>query len=164
MARGSHGKKIDFTDWSGFTNAFSALAIASSTSSVMRTFSSSQTLMRTRGELLCYVDGTTVPGSSSQIAVGFLVQQTGATATSIPITDSQAPYFYYETFVIGYEEMVTDVIAAQGAIVIRKTIDSKAMRKVRADQEIAAVVQSSTIVGAGVTVNLSVVGRFLVGS
>ncbi len=63
---------------------------------------------------------------------------------------------------IGYEEMVTDVVDVLGLTSQRLVIDSKAMRIVR-NSEIQMVVENTTI-GSALAVNLNVQGRFLSGT
>ncbi len=121
--------------------------------------------MRTRGNFVCYVDGTEAPGVSAVISAGFLVvpEGTGTTVISEPFGDANAPWFWHTQFVVGYEEMVTDVVDIAGLPVYRETVDSKAMRRIRSDQEIQFVVTNTTLIAA-LSVNLSLDGRMLLGS
>ena len=89
-----------------------------------------------------------------------LVQQAGATATSLPLTDGEAPFFYFAAFTMGYEEQVTDVIDVPGITSFRETIDVKAMRIIRPDQEVVVIVEQASIGSAG-AINLTVDARFL---
>ena len=79
-----------------------------------------------------------------------------------PIADATAPWFYYSTFALGYEEMVTDVVDVPGITSYRETIDVKAMRRLRPQEEVQCVFENTTIDGAA-AVNVSVFGRFLMG-
>jgi len=163
MARRKSGKKIDFTRWT--LGSFTSAALgAGSAQAVILSGSDNQsvTILRTRGELLCSVDGAQAPGGAVKVGVGFLLQQVGATATSLPLSDGEAPFFWYEVFTIRYEEMVTDVIAVQDGMSARKIIDSKAMRIVRPDQEVVCIVEQATI-GAALSINTAVQARFLLG-
>jgi len=161
MANRKSGKKIDFTRWT-FGAFDSALASGSAQGVIVSPATRAQTILRTRGEIVCYADGTQAPAGRVRVGVGFLVQQAGATAVSLPVTDGDSPFFWYEVFIIGYEEMVTDVIDIPGLSMFRKTIDSKAMRIVRADQEVICIAENLTV-GSAMTVNLSVSARFLIG-
>ena len=71
-----------------------------------------ETLLRTRGWLSAWVDGPTAPAALARISVGLRLAAggSGTTVTVSPFSDGGYPWFFYETFVIGYEEMVTDVI------------------------------------------------------
>ncbi len=162
MARRKSGKKIDFTRW--ILGSFDSSLSAGSAQGVIVIGSNSQsaTILRTRGELLVYVDGLQAPGGRIRVAVGFLVQQIGATATSLPLTDGEAPFFWFEVFHLGYEEMVTDVIDVPGVTSYRAKIDSKAMRILKAEQEVVCIVEQATI-GTGMTINVAVAARFLIG-
>ena len=112
--------------------------------------------MRIRGELVSWIDGASAPGKAVQIAVGALVmpEGQGTTVVSSPITDDNAPWLFYERFVLGTEEMVTDVVDIPGLTIFRKTIDVKAMRILRADQEMQIVMENATILASS-SVNLS---------
>ncbi len=84
---------------------------------------------------------------------------TGSTVLWSPLTDADAPWFYYSTFFLGYEEYVVDVIDSPVLTAYREIIDSKAMRRVR-NQEVQLVVENTTIAGA-VSVNIVAAGRML---
>ena len=88
---------------------------------------------------------------------------TGATVLTEPFGDSNADWFYYNEFVLGYEEMVIDVVDVPGITSFREMIDVKAMRIGVPDTEIQIVMTNTTLLGAA-TVNLNLGGRFLLGS
>ena len=146
--------------WDDF--AFSALALSAGDTSavVISPVTESQTIVRTRGELLCWMDGAPTPPRLIRVGIGLLVQQAGATATVSPLTDGDAPWFWYETFHIGYEEAVIDVIDYPGLALFRKTIDVKAMRILRPAQEVVCVVEQATVDGAA-SINAVVSARML---
>ncbi len=163
MAR-THQKKIDTIRWAGFVHSGS-LSAGSAAVTILSAFATvKETIMRTRGELLCYVDSTSAPGGLAEIACGFILAQSGQSTTvlSAPITDAQAQWLWYERFFIGYEEMVTDVIDVPVISGMRKVIDSKAMRIINPNQEVQFVIENVTQLTA-VTVNFAVGGRFLLG-
>ncbi len=162
MAR--HTKKIAYTHWTGFTGTALALAAGSVAATLGVAIHEPETLLRTRGNLLCWKDATSTPGQSAIITVGFVLvpEGTGTTVLWSPLTDADAPWFFYEQFMIGYEEMVTDVVDVPGLTSQRLVIDSKAMRIVR-NSEIQMVVENTTI-GSALAVNLNVQGRFLSGT
>ena len=164
MGRRSGGKKIDFVHWTGFGASFAAQSAGTAGATLLAAQHDPETLLRTRGELIVYADGAQVSGALAHIAIGFCVvpEGTGSTVLWSPFTDSDAPFFYWTTAIVGYEEMVTDVIDVPGLTAFRETIDSKAMRKVR-NSEVQVVVENTTILGACV-VNIRVAGRFLSGT
>ena len=149
--------------WSGFatTNAFGALNAGTAAITLVNAAHDRETIMRTRGELLAFVDALGAPGRLCSVAVGFALvpEGTGTTVLWSPFTDSDAPWFYYESFHLGYEEMVTDVIDVPMVSGFRKTIDSKAMRRMR-NQEVQMVVENTTIASA-CAVQVHAIGRFL---
>ncbi len=163
MARGRRSEPVN-RHWTGFSfgSAFTAVAAASS---VAATLSAAQhdreTLMRTRGTLLTFLDAVNAPGALMQVAVGFALvpEGTGTTVLWSPLTDTDAPWFYYDCFHVGLEEGVTDIYEYAGVSVYRAPIESKAMRRIR-NQEVQAVVETLTI-GTAAAVNIAGCGRFL---
>ncbi len=150
--------------WDGALHSFAAFGAGTSAQVMVTAGSDTETLMRIRGELICYKDAASTPGLSAQIAIGAIVMPEGQSTTvvSSPITDDTAPWLFYETFVIGYEEMVTDVVDVPGLSSFRKTVDVKAQRILRPDREVQLVVENVTITGA-TTVNLMFAFRALLG-
>ncbi len=164
MARRS--KKIDFTHWGSIQRAFLAQGAGSVAATVVSALAATtETILRTRGHLVCSLDGVQGSGILIDVAVGFLVVPggTGTTVTSTPITDPGAPWFWYERFTIGNEEVVTDIYAMPGLQVFRSVIDAKSMRILRSDREVQMVMEQATISG-GSSVNLAVSGRILIGT
>ena len=147
--------------WTGFNGATLALGAGTSAITLLAAQHDRETLMRSRGNLVAYVDAIPTDPSLAIISVGFCLvpEGTGTTVLWSPFTDSDAPWFYHEMFNIGYEEPVADVIQVWGLSGFRSVIDSKAMRRIR-NQEVQMVVENSTLAGA-VTANVSVTGRFL---
>ena len=122
------------------------------------------TLMRTRGNLIAWLDGVQAPGQIISVGCGLIVNPggQGTTVVSSPLTDGEAPWLWYETFVLAYEETVTDVIAVDGISSLRKEVDSKAMRVIRPDREVQFVVETINILGSP-PVNVRLSSRFLIG-
>ncbi len=140
-----------------------AIGAGTSASTIVTQGVTSQTLMRVRGNLLCYLDGVQAPGTLVRCAAGFITVPggLGTTVVSSPITDGDAPWLWFESWALGYEEYVTDVVDAVGASVYRAVIDSKAMRIIRPDQEVQFVFEQATVGDPG-SVNIRVDARFLI--
>ncbi len=121
--------------------------------------------MRTRGEILVYLDSAQSPGAAVLISMGLVLVPEGQGTTVIwdPFSDSEAPWFWYHEVTIAYEEAVTDVIAVQGAMYARIPVDSKAMRKANVDEEVQMVVTNTTALTAR-AVNIIGGLRFLLGN
>ena len=131
--RTGRAKKIDVVHWT--YGSFSFLAQGSGTSAV-NAFAAQhlpETLLRTRGEYVGYIDSASVPPTLVSLGIGLILvpEGTGSTVLWSPLTDGDAPWFYVDYAMLGYEEMVTDVIAVQEMLGVRRIIDSKAMRKIR---------------------------------
>jgi len=147
--------------WTGFSTnaqAFGAGVFAATVSAAQH---DRETLMRTRGTLLCYPDDVQAQGTLAEVSVGMVLvpEGTGATVLWSPLTDADAPWFWYTTFFVGNEETVTDVVPAFSVSGYREVIDSKAMRRSR-NQEIQCVWENTTRAVA-VSVNCFLAGRFL---
>ncbi len=164
MPRRSRGKKIDQLRWLGFAATAGALAAGSIGVLVLAADTFADTIMRTRGQLLAFVDGTPAPGAFVQVAVGAIIvpEGTGTTVLWSPIADENADWFWYTRFALGYEEPVVNVVDVPGAAGYRETIDSKAMRVSKPDTEVQIVFEQSTL-ASSMAINLSVLGRFLLG-
>jgi len=164
MAR-DRTRKIDNVRWIGWGAGVAALSAGQDAQVVLTATAIPDIIMRTRGQLFAYIDAAQAPASLIEVAVGFILVPQGTTTAVLwsPITDPNAPWFWYTRFALGYEEYVIDVIDAPGASVYRETIDSKAMRKAPPDTEVQMVVEQATLNGAA-SVNLHTSGRFLIGN
>ncbi len=158
-------RRIDQVRWTGGRVTISAQGAGTVAATFLTAGSTPETILRIRGQLSCFKDGLSAPGLRSDIAVGLIVmpEGTGTTVTSSPIADDNAPWLYYSRFVIGYEEMVTDVVDIPALTMYRETIDNKAMRIVRPDREVQVVVENITI-ATGLSINLEIVHRTLLGA
>ena len=133
MPRRRSGKKIDFVHWTGVQESFVAQGSGLVAATVFSAQHESETLLRFRGNIACFVDGAQASGGLVHIGLGMLVvpEGTGTTVLSRPLTEPDSPWFWYESFTLAYEEMVVDAVQASGMSGFRAVIDSKAMRIVR---------------------------------
>ena len=156
--------KIRNLRWRPIGFSFAAQAAGSAAVQALASSDFPDTVMRTRGSLLVYLDGVQTPGVLVRWALGFVCVPEGSGSTVIwsPLTDANAPWFVYESGYVGYEESVTDVVQVAGLSLMRRTINSKAMRKCPPDMELQAVFEQSTELAAG-NVNVAFWGRVLLG-
>jgi len=75
---------------------------------------------------------------------------TSTTVLWSPVTDSDAPWIWWDTLHLMYEEYVVDVIQSVLTSSARRVIDSKAMRIVR-NQELQYVVETVNLVSSAPT-------------
>ncbi len=164
--RGRFGKKIDTVHW--ISGQFSFITQGAGT--VAGTLAAAQhlpeTLMRTRGEWYGGLDGPQAAKVGTLITIGMIQvpEGTGTTVLWSPFTDSDAPWIWWDTAMLIYEEMVTDVAWNTPGTAVRRVVDSKAMRKLR-NTELQLVLESTTISGitaADIDVNFHV--RLLAGT
>jgi len=163
--RGS-ARTMESTRWTGNVFSFNTLSAGSQALTFLTASNDPpETILRIRGDLLAYLDSTATPGARVDVAVGIALVPEGSSTTVVwsPITDVEAPWFLYERFSLGYEEMVTDVIDIPNITGYRKTLDVKSMRIVRPDVEAQIVVEQATLSGAD-AINLSLSARVLLGS
>ncbi len=114
------------------------------------------TLLRIRGEVMAWADGTQAPATAALVSYGIILvpEGTGTTVLFDPFADPNAPWLLYGQGTIGYEEAVTDVVDMPGLTSFRHIIDNKAMRIIRPDVEMQFCVTNTTINGAlGVNLN-----------
>ena len=155
-------RKVVNRHWTRAAGSF----LAQGAGTAALTFSAAQhlreTCIRMRGELSCWGDGALVTGSAAIIAVGVILvpQGSGGTVLWSPTSDSDAPWLFYQSFMMAYEEAVTDVIDIPVMSGFRSVVDNKAMRIVRPDVEMQLVVENTTIGGA-MTVNVHMEARIL---
>ncbi len=163
--RGGHAKAIDTVHWT--YGSFESLA-QSAGIIAQNVFSAQhlpETLLRMRGEWVGFLDAVQAPSVLVGMAIGLIQvpEGTGATVLWSPITDGDAPWIWYDVSVLGHEEFATDV-SDLGLGLVRRVIDSKAMRKLR-NTEIQVVIEQATISGASASgINVAGQVRLLAGS
>ncbi len=158
-----HGKKIDYTHWT-YGSFTSLVQVAGSIGGlVYAAIHEPETLLRLRGSFSAWLDAAPIPGDLIGVAVGLILvpEGTGSTVLWSPITDGDAPWIYYDTFCLGAEEPLADVLHYPGLGMVRRVIDNKAMRIVR-NQEVQCVVEQATI-GTAQAMNLCLQVRALTG-
>ncbi len=162
MARRRSGRRADLRWTFGSTSALATAAGGTPSAVIVSSGNVSQTLMRIRGSILSWLDTTQAPGGAIFCAMGIIImpEGQGATTVSSPIADANAPWIWFQSWELAYEEYVTDVIDAPLATVFRAEIDSKAMRILRPDQELQVVFESLNISGS-LAVNTAMQARFL---
>ena len=157
------GRKIDFTHWTYGSFSHGAQAAGTAASNLFGAQHEPETILRIRGSYVAYMDTPSAPGALVSIGVGFILvpEGSGATVTWSPITDGDAPWIWVDYAMIGYEEMVTDVVDVPMLSGVRRIIDSKAMRITR-NQEVQMVVENVTV-GNAAAVNVFGQLRLLAG-
>ena len=153
MARGRRsGRRADYR-WTLGAFATAGLAAGGSVQfAIVSAGTTSQTLMRMRGNLLAWMDNSGLTADDFvRVGVGIIPIQFGGVATSLPLTDGDAPWIWHQVFTMG----AVLATAFGGSEHFRTEIDSKAMRVLRPDQDIMAVIETADIVGAPV-VNVGV--------
>jgi len=158
---GRHRGRAPNLHWTGFDASSQALSAGASASTIFAAVHGTETGLRIRGNLMAYVDGTQAPGGGVVVGVGLILvpEGTGSTVLWSPMLDRDAPWWYYASFNLGYEEMVSDVIDVPGITSYRETIDVKAMR-IRRNQEVQFVVESQTTAST-MDINVFISGRLL---
>ncbi len=162
--RFSGGKKIHAVRWGGAVSRFGAQAAGSAALTWITAGTLQSTLMRVRGNLAAWIDGTPVPGTEVGVTFGLIVMPEGQSTTVVsePFVDDDAPWLYYTTFTLAYEEPVIDVVSQPWMTSFREVIDNKAMRILRPAREVQAVMTNTTQGTAG-AVNLVFSARGLIG-
>ncbi len=144
-------KKMDNLFWGLAGGSQLALAAGSFAGQVFLSVGTiPSTLLRIRGTVLAFIDGVQAPGVLNSVTWGIIKVDEGAGSTSRydPVADSNAPWLAYGTFLIGHEEMVTDVLGGAGLDWQRHVVDNKAMRRIRVDQEVQISVSNVALAGS----------------
>ncbi len=130
--------------WTGVRVQFLALNTGTVAVTLISAVHGRETLMRIRGSLVGHVDGLSAPPLGALIALGLILvpEGTGTTVLWSPLSDEDAPWLWYSSFFLGYEEVVADVIDIPGITSYREVVDSKAMRVVRPDVEVQLVAEN----------------------
>ncbi len=144
-----HRKKIDTVHWTYGSFVMSSLGAGTAAINVLAAQHLPETLLRIRGEWTAFLEGTQAGGAGIAFSAGLILvpEGTGTTVLWSPITDGDAPWIWWDTFHLSYEEYVVDVIADFGGQHGRRVIDSKAMRKSR-NMELQFVAENATVLSA----------------
>jgi len=158
-------KKIDNLIWDGSTGSSNGLAAGSSAAvNFAVTGNAPSTLLRLRGTHICFLDGVQAPGVLNVVRYGIVKvpEGSGTTVQYDPASDETAPWLFYNSVLLGYEEMVTDAIGLTEISSFREIVDNKAMRRMRPDEELQWAVNNTALVGSA-AINAGFAIRFLQG-
>ena len=160
MPRGRSGRRTDYT-WNG-TVFGSANAADTASIQVIATIAGPGTLMRSRGELVASIDAPT-DGDKVIISYGLIIADddqvtAGVTAFPNPQTDMDANWLWH-----GFIPLLAQAANLEHAAVGRLTIDSKAMRRMKQNDQVVLVIKPGSQAGTPVTDTAGGV-RLLVGS
>ena len=163
--RGRFAKKIDTVHWTGIGAAWIGQTAGSTGRAGAAAQHLPETLLRFRGEWAASLAGGLASGVGISIAIGMIQvpEGTGTTVLWAPTTDADAPWIWWDTMALIYNEQVVDAVASNTRDG-RRVVDSKAMRKLR-NTELQFVVEQGTISGLSAgAADIFVDGRILAGS
>ena len=165
MARRRGGKTIDSVRWAQMTADTNLSAGTVGVQLLSQILGIRSTVLRVRANVEASIEGVQAGGARVRVGMGLIIRPegTGTTVLQSPLTDPNADWFWYESFVLGYEEMVTDVVDVPGLSNFRSVVDNKSMRRWQGDEEIQLVVENLTLSSAS-SVRVSLSGRILLGS
>ena len=109
--RGSRrGKTIDVVHWTLATGQAIALSAGTVASTLLAAQHLPETLLRMRGEWVASLDGVQNQGIGVAVAAGAILVPEGIGTTVLwsPITDGDAPWVWWDTMHLIYEEYVAD--------------------------------------------------------
>ena len=162
MAR--HAKKIDTVHWTNIRDSVGSLAAGTAARLMGAAQHLPETILRIRGEWCAWIEGAQAGGAGFRVSVGLILvpEGTGSTVLWSPNADGDAPWIWWDTASLSYEEYVADVVWNDGGQLVRRVVDSKAMRKNR-NMELQWVVENVTEIGAG-SANVALSARVLSGA
>ena len=164
VVRRATGRRTDY-QWNGVAGL--QTVTLSTTQALMGSicvFSSSQTLMRVRGRVLVAMD-VGAADESMVVAVGLIIADdtqftAGATAFPSPISDLAADWLWHGFFPLrSITGTQSDLLGGQ---FWQAEIDSKAMRKVKATENIS-VMADATVLSGSPTADVILAARCLTG-
>ena len=147
MARRRGAKKIDVVHWTTSGWVFS-LASGTVAQLLIGAQHLPETLLRMRGSWSACLNGVVAPaiGLSIQMGIILVPEGTGSTVLWSPGSDGDAPWIWWDTFALLYDEQVADVIWSSQSSSTQRVIDSKAMRHIR-NEELQVVAENTTFSG-----------------
>ncbi len=167
-ARTRSGRRTDYI-WEGATATVSGVDLTLNTATILSNNSQglARTLMRSRGSIFLQLDAG---GNDERVLIGLgliLASQEAVTAgvASIPkpIVEIEADWIWH-SFVVLSSLAESAVTGDSSALWARVEIDSKAMRKVKPNQNIVLVAQVGQVVDATGTFDVMAGQRRLMGS
>ena len=150
MARQRSGRKTDYS-WSGGSFNQASIATANVIETIV-TFNEAGTIYRCRGNLLALLD-VQAAGNVNLLGVGLMVASdaqvaAGATAFPSPIDAVDADWIWHSFLPLKSETGTqSDLLGGQ---VARMEIDTKAMRKVKMNDNLVMVADGQQLAGTGV--------------
>ncbi len=153
MPRGrSGGRRADY-EWTGTSGRVDAIDIGTGTAAFVSvaTFNGPATMMRCRGEVFFQLDPAAAD-ERAQIAVGLIVATDAAVAAGIaalpqPIAVPEAEWSWYGYATIS--SLAETAVVAGSNLWARLEVDSKAMRKVKANEQLVMVCEVGTVLDQG---------------
>ena len=142
------GRRADYA-WNGGSFIVNDLTSTKQVAGMV-TVNQSATLVRTRGEILFALDGA-ADGVATAIGLGMIVGNddqftAGATAFPSPISDLDADWLWHGFILLrAFTASQSETLGSQ---VGRIMIDSKAMRKVRQNDQVGLVMEASALAGS----------------
>jgi len=142
------GKTIDSVHWTYGSFEFVGVAAGTAALTLFPAQHLPETLMRTRGEWVGVLSEVLAVNKGTSLTIGFILvpEGTGTTVLWSPVTDGDAPWLWWDTFNLVYEEPVADQVGITELAGGRRIIDSKAMRKVR-NREVQVVIENASYAG-----------------
>jgi len=163
-SRQARGRRADYR-WREWAGSVSSLTTDNSTQATLISASStfSDTLMRLRGNFVCWLRAAQAGGDITQVAAGIMFVGKGVTATVTPLTEGSASWIWYERFHLFAEVATLGGGQMAGSSLFRSVIDGKAMRKRRPDEDLLFVIETSNVSGAA-PIAAQIAGRALFAS
>jgi len=162
MAHRSKGRRTDY-QWSGLLPVGIPLANAATSAITVVTVTSPLTLYRTRGEIVASIDGPT-NNDKVGLSMGIIVATeeqvaTGAGAMPDPAVDLAAEWLWHG-FILLQSQAITTTSAGQQYD--RRSVDSKAMRRMKPTQSLVFIVRATPLANTPAT-DLTIAFRTLFG-
>ena len=147
-SRQSGGRRPDY-DWTGVCGLYNNVDETNTLGSGTVVFNAAGTLVRIRGEIVVALDAPT-DGDSKCVAMGLIIASdaavaAGAASLPSPIGSIDAEWIWHQWCILNAETGTqTDQTGGQFA---RYVIDTKAMRKVKSNQQLVMLIDGQNNAG-----------------
>ncbi len=148
---GQHGRRMT-KDWSGISTAVAAFTGNATILAGFTPMLESGTILRMIGEYIVIPRATVADADVASISVGIGLVSTdaaavGSSAMPDPASDLEYPWLYWGSHGFEFNSATLADQSGLAAISVRKSFDVRSMRKFRAGQAIAVVVEYANVAG-----------------
>ncbi len=150
------GRKIDFKQWDFIPAIELTTTVSGTFSGGGLAFTIPATILRARSRIIAFFDATVQVADTIDVGLGLAVISSdaftlGATAFPDPLSEPEYPWLWWTDISLRAEETGAATNRAWGTASQLLSVDTKAMRKIKPQETLCWVMQTSNVVGAPTT-------------